>query len=769
MGNARPLESMTPIRILIVASFGDEAGELLQVLRESGYDAFCKKVETVAALSEALASDTFDIALGFHHPSPSLSLFEAMAVLREQDCEIPFIAMGDTTREAEAMEMLGAGARDFLPRGQWARLALAVRRELDLAALRANERRLRSLVEGSNDGFWEWHISSGQFQFTPRWAEMLGYAPGEIEQNISSWKWLVHPDDWDAVWQKMQGHIAGRWSTFESEHRMRTQTGDWCWIFCRGKVVARDANGSPLRVAGSQTDNTERRTAEEELWQRQAELSAIYNHAPMMLLLLDDDNRVRRFNQAVQEFTGARAGRIAEKRIGEVIGCANFGMLPGECGNHEVCKLCPLNLAIQDCRSKSVQIRRHEIRLSIRRTQGIQEVVLLVSVARLRLAEQGALFICLEDITSHKRADERIREQAALLDIARDAIYVHDLSGRMVYWNRSAENLFGWALEETLGQSVEFLLFAPGSNQWTEARRQVLEREEWSGEMSMLRRNQSAVIVQSHWTLVRDQAGNPKSVLVVSVDLTERKKLEVHLQRTQRLESIGLLAGGIAHDLNNALGPIIMGLQLLKDRLTEPELLSILETMQISAQRGANIVKQVHTFARGTPVAVTWVAISRFLEDFLQNLRRQKPPQVAIQADISSDLPEIPGDEIQLHQALSILCGNAFDAMKSGGTLTLIASPITFDAKTAYAVPGARPGSFIKVMVSDTGFGMPPEVLDKVFDPFYTTKDVGQGVGLGLATALGIVKGHGGFMQADSQSGQGSQFSFYLPLKLVTA
>ncbi len=168
-------------------------------------------------------------------------------------------------------------------------------------------------------------------------------------------------------------------------------------------------------------------------------------------------------------------------------------------------------------------------------------------------------------------------------------------------------------------------------------------------------------------------------------------------------------------------------------------------------------------------MAVTWVAISRFLEDFLQNLRRQKPPQVAIQADISSDLPEIPGDEIQLHQALSILCGNAFDAMKSGGTLTLIASPITFDAKTAYAVPGARPGSFIKVMVSDTGFGMPPEVLDKVFDPFYTTKDVGQGVGLGLATALGIVKGHGGFMQADSQSGQGSQFSFYLPLKLVTA
>ncbi len=754
---------MTPIRLLIIAGLQEDTGELIQVLRESGYDAFSKRVDDAPGLSAALTSDVFDLVLGYH-PSPAIALGEVIPKLHDAGCEAPFLIVGRAAKESEVMELLGAGARDFIPRGQATRLALAVCRELESAALRSNERRLRLLVEGSSDGFWEWHVPTGRLEFTRRWAEMLGYEPGEVERNISSWKWLIHPDDWEVAWQKMQAHLKGQMASYESEHRMRTKTGDWCWIFCRGKVVARDAQGAPLRLAGSQTDNTERRAAEEELWQSQAELSAIYNHAPMMLLLLDDENRVRRFNQATQEFTGARAGQLAGKRIGEAIGCTTQGDSPGKCGTCEACEACELQRLIQECRDKGVQIRRRELRLPMRRPQGVQEAVFLASLARLQVAERGVLFVCLEDITSQRRADERIREQAALLDIARDAIYVHDLSGRLVYWNHSAEHMFGWALEEALGQSVEFLLVSPGSTHWSDARRQVLEREEWSGEIAMIRRDQSLIIVQSHWTLVRGQSGQPKSILVVSTDLTERKKLEAHLQRSQRLESIGLLAGGIAHDLNNALGPIIMGLQLFKDRLADPELLAIIETMQLSAQRGANIVKQVHTFARGTPVAATQVALGRFVEQFIASLRPGIPPGISVESHIEANLPEIPGDEIQLKQALEIICGNSIDAMKNGGQLTLRISRKSFDNKTAYDVPGARPGEFLMVDISDTGNGMPPEVLDRVFDPFYTTKEMGAGLGLGLATALGIVKGHGGFMSADSQVGKGSQFRFYLPV-----
>ena len=755
---------MTPIRVLIVAGSSGEAGQLLQVLREGGYDAFGKRVEEAEALSAALAHEAFDLGVGFS-PSPSLPLLEVLATVREKELEFPWIILGDPGQEAEAVALLGAGAGDFLPRGQWPRVRLSVCRELERAALRANERRLRLFADGSSDGFWEWHVPTGRLQYTARWAEMLGYTPGDIERNISAWKWLIHPDDWDGAWQKLQTHVEGKLANFESEHRMRTKGGDWCWILCRGKVVVWDADGRPLRVAGSQTDNTERRTAEEELWQSQAELSAIYNHAPLMMLLLDDDNRIRRFNQAVPEFTGQRPGHLSGKRLGEGFGCLNSGLAPGGCGAGAACGDCALNKAILECRAKDLHIRRREIRLQILRGQRRQEVVLLISLAHLRVATQGVLFVCLEDITSHKRADEQIREQAALLDIARDAIYVHDLNGRIVYWNPSAEHLFGWTIEEALGQSADFLLFEPGSKPAGKARQQVLEREEWSGELSMIRRDQTGVIVQSHWTLVRDQAGRPKSILAVSVDLTDRKKLEAHLQRTRRLESIGLLAGGIAHDLNNALGPIIMGLQLLKDRLADAESLGILETMQVSAQRGATIVKQIHTFARGAPVAVTPVAIARFLETYGQGLREKAPPGLTLRAEIPSGLPDIPGDEIQLLQALDILCGNAREAMAGGGILTLNARLESFDEKTAYQAPGARPGDFVMIAVADTGPGMSPEVLDKIFDPFYTTKDFGQGVGLGLATAMGIVKGHGGFMQVESQIGQGSQFRIYLPLK----
>ena len=301
-------ERMTPIRALIVAGTKEEAGNLDRSLREAGFDARVKRVEDALALSAAIDKESFDLAFAFH-PFLRVPLPEILARLAMADGDLPLLVVGEALAEADIMDLLRTGVREYLPTGHWKRLAWAAGQLLDQARLRSKERRLGQFVQGSSDGFWEWHVPSGHLHVTPRWTEMLGYEPGDLEPRFDAWRSLIHPEDWPSVWDHIHAHLEGRTPSFETEHRMRTKSGDWCWTLTRGKTVVRDAKERPLRVAGSQTDNTERRAAEEELWRSQAELSAIYNHAPLMMLLVDDQNRIRRFNQAIREFTGLRGRR----------------------------------------------------------------------------------------------------------------------------------------------------------------------------------------------------------------------------------------------------------------------------------------------------------------------------------------------------------------------------------------------------------------------------------------------------------------------------
>ena len=191
------------------------------------------------------------------------------------------------------------------------------------------------------------------------------------------------------------------------------------------------------------------------------------------------------------------------------------------------------------------------------------------------------------DITEAKHAEEQIREQAALLDHAQDAILLLDLEGRINYWNRSAERIFGWSASEALGSKVQDLLY--DSQKLYEAPlKATLSRGNWIGEMTKRTKSGGEVLIESRWTLVRDEAGQPRAILAIDTDITEKKKLEAQFFRAQRMESIGTLAGGIAHDLNNVLGPIIMAVDLLKLRLTDPKDCDLLELMETSGRRGAD-------------------------------------------------------------------------------------------------------------------------------------------------------------------------------------
>ena len=373
-----------------------------------------------------------------------------------------------------------------------------------------------------------------------------------------------------------------------------------------------------------------------------------------------------------------------------------------------------------------------------------------------------------QDITERRRAEERIREQAALLDRASDAIYVTAMDCTVLYWNPAAERIYGWRAAEAVGRKTSELN-SVDEHLVADAVAQILEKGEWTGERRQSTKAGRTVEVLSRLTLLRDDQGQPQSILVINTDITERKELEARFLRAQRLESLGALASGIAHDLNNVLAPIMMSTPLLRESVRDDTARSLVGMVETSAQRGAEIVRQVLTFARGSMGERIVLQPKHLVRDMLKMVAETFPKNLQVEDRSGKDVWTVEGDATQLHQALMNLCVNARDAMPEGGRLGLGVENVTLDGAIAAQMPGAAAGRYVRFRVTDTGHGIPPEVQGRIFEPFFTTKGVGKGTGLGLSTVLGIVKGHGGFAHVDSRVGRGTTFDLFFPASAGTA
>lgn len=367
------------------------------------------------------------------------------------------------------------------------------------------------------------------------------------------------------------------------------------------------------------------------------------------------------------------------------------------------------------------------------------------------------------DITERKRGEQQIIEQAALLDQAQDAILVRDLEQIILFWNKGAERIYGWTAEEAVGKHVQELLLNEPSTQFDTARQAVIDNGEWRGEIHQTRRDGARIIVDGRWTLVRDDQGAPTSILVINTDITAKKGMESQFLRAQRMESIGTLAGGIAHDLNNVLSPILMAIDMLQSNATDEASKRWLEVLRTNAERGGDMVRQVLSFARGVEGERVALQPKHLIKEIVKILRETLPKSVEINYHLPADLWIISADATQIHQVLMNLCVNARDAMPGGGSISIRAENTLVDENYARMHIEARAGRFVIINVSDTGTGMSPEIQSRIFEPFFTTKEMSKGTGLGLSTAMTIVKSHGGFMNVYSEVHQGSQFTIYLP------
>jgi PAS domain S-box-containing protein len=361
------------------------------------------------------------------------------------------------------------------------------------------------------------------------------------------------------------------------------------------------------------------------------------------------------------------------------------------------------------------------------------------------------------DITERKQAAEQIVEQAALLDEAQDAIIVRDLEGNIQFWNKGAERMYGWTGQEVIGRNKNELLHFE-VKKFAEINRLTIATGYWAGELQHVTKDRREITIEARWTLIRDKEGEPKSVLAINTDITERKKIETQFMRAQRMESVGTLAGGIAHVVNNMLAPI-----LLTETATDPAAKEILHTIEVSARRGADIVRQVLSFARGLEGEKIEVQPKHLLQDLENIIKNTFPKDIHLQFSVPSEVSAVLGDPTQVHQILLNLCVNARDAMPNGGNLVISVENCELDEQYAAMHIQAKAGRYVRIGVTDSGTGMPPGLIDKIFDPFFTTKDLNKGTGLGLSTVMAIVKSHEGLINVYSEPGKGTTFNVYLP------
>ena len=576
----------------------------------------------------------------------------------------------------------------------------------------------------------------------PKFTQLTGYSLAEaLGQNPRVLKTGEHPAEYyQLLWQTI---TAG--NQWRGEFHNRKKNGDLYWESASISPIM-DASGKITNFVAVKEDITERKRAAEVLLASRQLTEGIINAIPVRVFWKDKNLVYLGCNAVFAHDAG-----LADPR--DIIGKDDYQMVWNE--QAELYRADDRQVIESGC--AKLLVEEHQT------TPSGNTITLLTSKLPLR---NGAGEICgvlgiYLDITARLATDERLRKQAALLDVASDAIHVRTLDNTVIFWNTAAEQLYGWSRAEALGRKITEL--GDVDHVAFEAAHAVLLAQgSWSGELKKISKAGKESSVFCSWTLSRDERGQPKEILAINTDITERLKTERLALRSQRLEALGTLAGGVAHDLNNALAPIMMSVALLQTEY--PDGSEILETIQASVQRAADMVRQLLSFAKGAEGQRVVIEPSLLLKEMKGIIKSTFPKNIQVEVRYdNTTLTPVLGDPTQLHQVLLNLCVNARDAMPQGGKLTLEAENRELDAVYAGSMLGAKPGQYVVLRVGDTGTGIPPKTLDRIFEPFFTTKGPDKGTGLGLSTAMGIVKGHGGFLHVYSQPGHGSTFSVYLP------
>jgi len=635
-------------------------------------------------------------------------------------------------------------------REQSGRLVLLVRaRTLELEDSKA---RLELAVKGGDLGTWDWNVASGAVSYSERCAGMLGYTINEIEPNVRSWERLVHPEDLPRTTGAMRAHLEGKTAFYQSEHRRRHASGKWVWILDRGQVVEHDATGAPLRMCGTHLDITERKEAEQALQLSEERLRLALDAGAMGTWDLNLETGEVLWSEAHEKLFGLAPGQFDGTMEG-FMRRVHPEDLPG-------------TLAESDrCRDNRLPFR-HEFRV-VWLDGSTHWVSARGTFSYDPDGKPVRLLGVVWDITERRLAEAERQRLTAAIGQAGESFVIIARGGPIVYVNPAFERTSGYSSQEAIGQRWSLLKSDKMDDAFRASVWAVLSAgKTWSGRSAIARKDGTSITIECTVSPVPGKLGQIEYMVAVYRDITGQLRMEEELRQAQKIESIGRLAAGVAHDFNNMLTPILGYTEILLAAMhpADARYGQLLEIKK-AAECSRDLTRQLVAFSRKQVLQVKAVDLRDVVSGIEQLLRRTVRKNVALKTSLSADPCPVAVDVGQVEQVLMNLAVNAQDAMPQGGELTIDVAPVELDAAFCATHHGAKPGRYGALIVSDTGCGMDDETRQHAFEPFFSTKS-DQGTGLGLSTVYGVVKQHAGSIWIESEPGSGARFSIYLPAAL---
>ena len=607
-----------------------------------------------------------------------------------------------------------------------------------------SEERLRLALDASADGLWDWNLRTGTAYMSPRFREITGMPESE-PADFESFRRRVRPEDWPALEASMNELVAGKSDHGEAEYRLDCGDGGERWIWGRTTVAQRAADGKAARMIGTISDITQRKAAEIRLADSERRYHQLFQMESDAIMVGDGEtHRVVDVNDAAVRLYGYSREELLAMRMEDV--SAEQDASRESFGGGSV------HVPLRWHRKKNGQVFAVEISVSIIESQG----------RRLKL---GAI----RDISERRRNEEAHARLATVVEQATDAIVITNTEGAIVYANPAFERASGYTCAEVVGQNPRVLKSGKQGPEFYREMWEVLGRgETWRGHF--INRHKNGRLYEEEATIspVRDHGGRVVSYVAVKRDVTREVQLETQLRQSQKMEAIGQLAGGVAHDFNNILSSMLMQTDLidlvegLPDDVREG-----LKQIRADTKRAADLTRQLLLFGRRQVMQRHTLDLNDVVMNIARMLQRVIGEDVKLQLNVAPGPLMANADRGMLEQVLVNLVVNARDAMRNGGRLTVDTFAASVDEETARMNPDAAPGAYVCISVADTGGGIPADVMPRIFEPFFTTKEAGKGTGLGLATVFGIVKQHGGWIRVDNRQGEGVTFQVYLPAVAV--
>lgn len=610
----------------------------------------------------------------------------------------------------------------------------------------SEERRLlRTLIDNLPDRIYVKDAKSRWVVANRALAEHMGTkSPEEL---LGKTDFDFFPKDIAAVFFAREQAVLESGQAFvDREERTLDAKGNAKWV-STSKAPWRDKRGQVIGIMGIGRDITERRNAEDALRETNQALKALVHASPAAIVCVDRDGNITMWNPAAERMFGWQEEEILGRTI---------PMVPDRDRN-----------VFYDFRSAQLRgesMWNQEVK-ALRKDGSTFDII--VSLAPLRDDEgelRGAMYVAL-DITGRKAAEAQLRLHAAALESAANSVVISDKAGQILWVNPAFTELTGYSAGEAIGQN--FSILNSGTHPKTffdQLWKTILGGEVWQGEIVNRRKDGSRYSVDQTITPVRHEKGEIMHFVTIQQDITETKALASQLNQAQKMESVGRLAGGVAHDFNNLLS-VIIGYSdvLLGETCLDARTLKQAEEIKKAGNRAAALTRQLLAFSRQQVLDPKVLNLNSIVVETEKMLRRLIGEDVELETKLAADLGSVKADPGQVEQIVMNLAVNARDAMPLGGKLTIETSDAELDEEYAWQHVPCVPGSYVALIVTDTGIGMDAETKAHIFEPFFTTKEPGKGTGLGLSTVYGIVKQSGGYIWAYSELGQGSVFKVYLP------